>query len=578
VQYRILGPLELVVEGAAVPLGPPKERALLGILLLHANQVVSTDRLIDELWGENPPLSAPKVVQVYVSQLRKRLDGSAHIATQPPGYVVAVGADELDALRFERLVAEARTLADAGNLSAAVDRFDAALDLWRGRVLADVTFESFATNEAERLEELRVAALADRIDCELARGRHDRIVGELETLVAEHPLRERFRAQLMLALYRAGRQTDALAVYQDGRRRLVDELGIEPGPPLQQLERSILRQDRDLEPPARAPYAQRPRQRRAFAAAVLVCAAVATGAFVLVTRAPDQRLVLEPRSVGKIDRKGNIVVGEVAVGSRPAFIAADKHVVWVVGREGTLSRIDGSRMRVVATRPLDTQPSGLALGANALWVGDARRHSVVRVDLEHGVFSGRLPLLEPSRRAALLGPVAPSLAFGDGSLWISRGQTDVLRLNPRTRRVLRDIRPSRGAGGAIAFGEDALWVGGSNAVSRISPALNRVTSTVRLEAMPVALAAGHGSVWVALATAGKVARVDAETEAVESIPVGGAPTALAVDRDAVWVVVPSEGAVLRIDPDRNAVVARILTGATPTAVAVAGDTVWVAVT
>jgi streptogramin lyase len=177
-----------------------------------------------------------------------------------------------------------------------------------------------------------------------------------------------------------------------------------------------------------------------------------------------------------------------------------------------------------------------------------------------------------------LGPVAPSLAFGDGSLWISHGQTDVLRLNPRTRRVLGYIRPSRGARRAIAFGEDALWVGGSNAVSRVSPALNRVTSTTRLGAMPVALAAGHGSVWVALATAGKVARVDAETEAVETIAVGGAPTALAVDRDAVWVVVPSEGAVLRIDPDRNAVVARILTGATPTAVAVAGDSVWVAVT
>jgi DNA-binding SARP family transcriptional activator/streptogramin lyase len=578
VQYRILGPLEVVVDGTAMPLGPAKERALLGILLLHANQVVSAERLVDELWGENPPRSAPKVVQVYVSQLRKRFDGSAQIATQPPGYVVTVGADDLDAVRFEQLVAEARALADAGDPAAAVDRFDSALDLWRGPVLADVIFESFAANEAERLEELRVAALADRIDCELARGRHDRVVGELETLVAEHPLRERFRAQLMLALYRAGRQADALAVYQEGRRRLVDELGIEPGPALQQLERSILRQERALEPPAQAPDEQGPRRRRTLTAAVLVCAAVATGAFALVTRAPDRSLMLEPRSVGRIDPTENTMVGELAVGSRPAFIAADKHVLWVVGREGTLSRIDGSRMRVVATRPLDAQPSGLTLGANALWVGDARQNSVVRVDLAHDAVSDRLPLAEPSARAALLGSVAPSLAFGGGSLWVSRGQTNVLRLNPRTHRVLRDIRPSRGAGGAIAFGEDAVWVGGSNAVSRISPALNRVTSTVRLEAMPVALAAGDGSVWVALGTAGKVARVDVETEAVETIAVGGAPTALAVDRDAVWVVVPSEGAVLRIDPDRNAVVARILTGATPTAVAVAGDTVWVAVT
>jgi DNA-binding SARP family transcriptional activator/streptogramin lyase len=577
VQYRILGPLEVVVEGAAVPLGPAKERTLLGVLLLHANQVVSIDRLIDELWGENPPLTAPKVVQVYVSQLRKRLEGSSNIATQPPGYIVTLGADELDAMCFERLLAEGRTLADSGEPAAAVDRFDAALDLWRGPVLADVTFESFAANEAERLEELRVGALADRIDCELAQGRHDRILGELETLVAEHPLRERFRAQLMLALYRDGRQADALAVYQEARRRLIDELGIEPGHTLQRLERSILRQERELEPPVRATGANRPRRRRALAAAVLICATVVAGAFALGTRTPDQSLMLEPRSVGEIDRKANTIIGEVTVGSRPAFIAADKQAVWVVGREGSLSRVDGSRMRLVLTRPLDAQPSGLALGANALWVGDARRPAVLRVDLEHGVVSGRLPLPEPSRRAAPLGPVAPSLAFGDGSLWISRGQTDVLRLDPRTGRVLRTIRPLRGAGSAIAFGDGAVWVGGSNAVSRISAALNRETSTIRLEAMPVALAAGHGSVWAALGTAGKVARVDVETEAVETITVGGAPTALAVDRDAVWVAVPSEGAVLRIDPERNTVIDRILTGATPTAVAVDGDTVWVAV-
>jgi DNA-binding beta-propeller fold protein YncE len=235
-------------------------------------------------------------------------------------------------------------------------------------------------------------------------------------------------------------------------------------------------------------------------------------------------------------------------------------------------------MRVVTTHPLDAQPSGLALGANALWAGDARRDSVVRFDLAHDAVSDRLPLPEPSARAALLGSVAPSLAFGAGSLWISRGQTNVLKLDPRTHRVLADIRPPRGALAAIAFGEDALWVGGSNAVSRVSPSLNRVMSTIRLEAMPVALAAAHGSVWVALATAGKVARVDVETESVETIPVGGAPTALAVEREGVWVVVPSEGAVFRIDPKRNAVVARIVTGATPTAVAVAGDIVWVSVT
>jgi DNA-binding SARP family transcriptional activator len=203
VEYRILGPLEIQANGELIRLGPAKERALLGILLLHANDVVAGDRLVEELWGERPPESAGKLVHVYVSRLRKTLEQAGAkpvVETRAPGYVATVGDNEIDAARFERLVADAHSSAAAGDFEAALTTYEAALGLWRGRVLADVTFESLARNEADRLEESRVTALAERADCMLELGRHEELVGELEALVAEHPLRERFRAQLMLAL------------------------------------------------------------------------------------------------------------------------------------------------------------------------------------------------------------------------------------------------------------------------------------------------------------------------------------------------------------------------------------------
>jgi DNA-binding SARP family transcriptional activator/DNA-binding beta-propeller fold protein YncE len=578
VQFRILGPLEVVSNGRTTSLGPAKERALLGTLLLHANRVVSVERLVDSLWGENPPPSAPKVVQVYVSQLRKRLDDPERLVTKAPGYLLSADESDLDAATFERLLEQARACADTGEHAAAVEQFDAALALWRGPVLADVTFESLVRGEVDRLEDLRLAAIAERTDCQLALGRHERVIAELEPLVAAHPLRERFRAQLMLALYRAGRQAEALAVYQEGRRLLVEELGIEPGPELRELERSILRQEPALDSPfpARPESRRTARRGRAALAAIPVAALLVVAAVAL--RPSGTGISLEPRSLGRIDARTNEVVGEVPLGFRPRAIAADSRMVWVAGAEGTLIRVDPERLRVLRTLSLGARPSDVDFGRGALWVGDATGEAVVRVDVAHDAVSARVKLPPASARAALLGPVAPSLAFGAGSLWISRGQESVVRIEPRSYRIRAEIRPPRGASSALAFGEGALWVGGWNAVSRISPATNRVTSTIRLGAMPVALAAGAGAVWAVLPAAGKVVRIDAESESVETIPVSGAPTAVAVGREAVWVAVPSRGEVLHIDPGSGEVVARIQTGATPTAVAAAGDDVWVTVT
>jgi DNA-binding SARP family transcriptional activator len=252
-EFRILGPLEVWDEGGEVSLGGRKPRGLLAVLLLHPNEVVPANRLIDELWGEDSPERAAAALRVNVSRLRKALPQDV-LTTRSPGYVMRVQPDELDLHRFERLVDEGRSLLARGLAADASERLRDALSLWRGPALADFAYESFARAAIARLEEIRLAAVELRIDADLALGRHDELVGELEGLIAEHPFRERPRGYLMTALYRSGRQAEALDAYQDARRALVDELGIDPSSPLQELERAILRQDPllDVEGPAPA--------------------------------------------------------------------------------------------------------------------------------------------------------------------------------------------------------------------------------------------------------------------------------------------------------------------------------------
>jgi len=251
-EFRILGPLEVWDEGGEVPMVGSKPRALLAVLLLHPNEVVPVDRLIDELWGENPPEGAAAALRVNVSRLRKVLPHD-QLTTRSPGYVIRVQPDELDLHRFEHLVDEGRSLLARGPAADASKRLRDALALWRGPALADFAYENFAQTAIARLEEIRLAAVELRIDADLACGRHDELVGELEALVAEYPLRERLRIHLMRALYRSGRQAEALDVYDNARRALVDELGIDPSPALQDLERAILRQDPSLDLEATAP-------------------------------------------------------------------------------------------------------------------------------------------------------------------------------------------------------------------------------------------------------------------------------------------------------------------------------------
>src|SRR6476619_4267141 len=250
-EFRILGPLEVVEDGEPVALGTLKERLVLAVLLLHANEFVSRERLIDDLWGEAPPPTARKAVNVYVSKLRQTLrrGGTDPIATASGGYRLHVDPERLDASRMEVLVANSRQCVSKGELENAAEGFEEALSLWRGPTLAGLQLESRGRDEVAWLDELRLAALTDLIDCDIALARHEQVLGELNVLVREHPLRERLRAQQMLALYRAGRQAEALEAYAEARRTLVDDLGIEPSEPLQRLQQAILRNDASLETP-----------------------------------------------------------------------------------------------------------------------------------------------------------------------------------------------------------------------------------------------------------------------------------------------------------------------------------------
>jgi DNA-binding SARP family transcriptional activator len=245
IEFRILGSLEVLREGQALPLGTRMQRALLAALLLRANEVTSTDRLIEDLWPDHAPTTALKTLRAYVSRLRRALDDSgSQLRTVGSGYRLEVARDALDSDRFEHLLDDARRTADSVEAS---ELLADALGLWRGPVLADLAYQPFAQAEITRLEELRLLALEERIEADLELGRHAQVVGEIRSLVGEHPFRERLWAALMLALYRCGRQAEALEVYREARTSLVEELGLEPGPALQEVEAAILRQDTSLQ-------------------------------------------------------------------------------------------------------------------------------------------------------------------------------------------------------------------------------------------------------------------------------------------------------------------------------------------
>ena len=453
-EFRILGPLQVLDEGRELPLRGAKQRALLALLLLEPNRVVSRDRLIDELWHTDPPETASTALQVYVSQLRKAL-GRDLILTQPPGYLIRVSDGEVDLHRFERLVATA-----GGEDSAeAALLLREGLALWRGAPLAELG-NPFARAERARLEEQRLAALEQRIEAELALGRHAELVPELEGLVREQPLRERLRGQLMLALYRGGRQADALEVYRAGRRLLDEDLGLKPDDELQRLERAILNHDPSLESPVVAGV-ERPsvaRRRRAASS--------------------HGEALAPPDSVAVIDPQRSRVVGHVLVGRRPVALAIGHGSVWVANADdGTVSRIDPDRREVIRTIGIGAPAIDLAVATDAVWVANGSDGTISRIDPSADAVVETIDLR--GSRELVWNPTY-AVDADDDSVWVAAGPHHVLRIDPTTNEPAAIIDVGHVPVG-VALGEEALWVvTTAQRALRIEPHTNAATTEVAI--------------------------------------------------------------------------------------------------
>jgi DNA-binding SARP family transcriptional activator/DNA-binding beta-propeller fold protein YncE len=553
VEFRILGPLEAEQDGRLVPLGGRKQRALLALLLLHANAVVPRDRLIDELWGDEPPETARTALQVHVSQLRKALGGD-RIETRAPGYRVRTEPDALDLERFERLVAEGRDALAGGDAERSADALREALALWRGTPLAELGEVPFAQRECLRLEELRLAALEERVEADLQLGGHARLVPELEGLVREHPLRERLRGQLMLALYRCGRQADALEVYRSGRR-LLDELGLQPDDELQRLERAILNHDPSLESPLipgvrRPAVAQRPQASSP-------------------TEAP-----VPPDSVAVIDPQRSQVVGHVLVGRRPVAVAIGHGSVWVANADdGTVCRIHPDRREVIRTIGIGAPAIDLAVTTDAVWVANGSDGTVSRIDPSADAVVETIDLRGSSELA--WNPTY-AVAADDDSLWIAAGPHHVHRIDPTTNEPFAIIDVGHAPVG-VAVGEEALWVVTfAERALRIEPHTNTATTEVPI-GYPVALTTGEQAVWVS-DSRGQVWRINPDTATVsQTTPVGGGLVGLCATEGVVFAANNADGTVVQIDPQDGRVVGFVSVGHAPTDVASWDGTVWVSI-
>lgn len=560
-EFRILGPVEVVDDGRMLRLGSGRQLALVAVLLLHANEAVSVDRLVDELWGGSPPATAAKIVRNYASLLRKELGD--RLVTRPPGYLLRVEEGELDSDRFEDAV-------ESGSLENLTD----ALTLWRGPPLSQFAYEPFAQNDIARLEELRLAAVEARVDAQLALGQHERAIKELEPLLQQHPLRERPYGLLMLALYRSGRQADALDVYQRARRSLDEQLGIEPGPALRELERKILNQDESLAaPPGAIPAAARRRRPVVLAVAAFVLVAVIAAAYAATRDSADGLNEIRPNHVGVIDPETNTIVAAVPVGIRPGPVAAGTGSVWVANLgDRNLTRIDPKERSVVGTVSLgDRTPTGLAVGAGAVWVAYGLRGELSRVEPQFNRVARTIAVTDRSPTG--------SVAVGAGHVWAAFGDSTLARIQPTSMRLsgsaLTGFIPA-----AVIVGSGSVWVvtSGDATVQRFSPFTFQegAIRTISVGGRPAAIAYGEAALWVTNRGDDTVTRIDPGTHGTIDIRVGDEPAAVAVGAGAVWVANSGDGTVSHIDPSTKEVVATIDVGNAPAGVAVAGGFVWVA--
>ena len=607
--FGILGPLEVSRSGCVVPLGGPRQRAVLALLLLEANRVVSMDRLAEDVWGGDPPEGWVTTVQTYIFHLRRALEpdrargvSGAVLVTRNHGYLLLVNREHLDAAQFQDGFTAGRAALDAGRYAEAAETLRRALALWRSTVLADLADYAFIQPEAGRLDELRLAALEARIDADLALGRHDALTGELEHLVAEHPLRERLQGQLMLALYRCGRQAEALAAYRRARDLLAGELGIDPGEPLRHLHGSVLAHDPALDwsdgrgavaevhpagagspSPSPAPRRRRPRpapgshvlgwgRRRGHRLLVagLALVVIATAAIVVVARpGAGGPAGLPGNTVGLIDSSGARVGAAVSVGS-PAGLAYGDGSVWVVnGTEGTVSRINPATHAVIEQVPVGSAPSAVAISGENVWVTNSGDGTVTRINAAANIVV----------QTTQVGNVPVAIASGPSGVWVTNsGDDTVNRIDPLTGEVTRTVQVGGDPDG-IAVGPDAVWVanGEDGTVTRIDPATGQPSGPVPVGSGPAGIAVTPAAVWVANSLDLTVAKIDPATGRVTAlIDVGDGPGGIVATGDALWVSDEFDATLDRIDLRSGQVTRSVFVGSSPRGLAATPSGVWVA--
>jgi YVTN family beta-propeller protein len=619
-QFGMLGPLEVSRCGRAVPLGGPRQRAVLALLLLEANRVVSLDRLAEDVWGGHPPDGWVTTVQIYVSHLRQALEpdrvrGAAGevLVTRNRGYLLRVDDKQLDAARFQDGFAAGRAALEAGRYAEAADTLRTALGLWRGGVLADLADYAFTRPEAARLEELRLAAVEARIDADLALGRHDALTAELEQLAAEHPLRERMHGQLMLTLYRCGRQADALAAYRRVRGLLAGELGIDPGEPLRRLHASVLAQDPALDwhgdrlapaegqspgagaaadghrpgadapvalaaagsparlaAPKRGPVRARWRTRRLLVIGSALAVATAACLVAVIRPWAGEPSGLPADSVGLINPSGGRVGDPVSV-DNPAGLAYGDGAVWAVdSADGTLARIDPAT-HAVQQIPVGSTPSAVAITGPDAWVTNSGDGTVSRVST---VTNRVVDTIQ-------VGNLPAAIAAGSGAVWVANeADATVDRIDPATDDVTTKGGIQVGARpDGIAVGPGGVWVanGEDGTVQRIDPATDQADGPVHVGAGPAGIAVTPGAVWVANSLDLTVSEVDPASGAVTAtVDVGDGPSSIVVAGNSLWVSDEFDATLDRIDVRAARVVRRVHLGSSPQDMAVAGSGVWVA--
>ena len=575
--FAILGPLQVHRGTEPRAIGSGRQAELLALLVMHRNIAVATERLVDDLWDGRPPETAAKIVQNAVSALRRALgdESGAVLVTQGRGYMLVTAEGGTDVDHAEQLLEQGRAELAAGNAADAARTLRTALGLWRGTPLPEIAYRSFARDEIARLEELRLVVLEERIAADLARGERAELVPELEQLVARHPLREGFRGQLMLALYRAGRQARALQVYSEGRIALSEELGIEPGEHLKRLERAILDHDPELDGPTRTRTLPvvRGRERLVLATGVIVLA-VAAAAALWMSRSGSAAVTVGGNTVGLIDPASGRILGDFTPVGAPSKVVTSGRLAWTMSEGGSITRIDlntGSRRLFRAPG----RASDMVLGGGWLWISTVSNApagkataAVVRLDRDTMTAEGAVPLPgagESSDRVPL--------TYGsDQEKVFAAAFGELSSIDPTTRR-----RTTLAADGvdaeALASGLGAVWATFAGltgpGLERIDPAGPHVRRTILPAQSVGSLAVAGSSVWVADPLSGDVWRVDpAATSKPQRVPVGESALGVSAAGTNVWVADGVNGTIARISPHgQRVVVHRYPVGETPRSVA-----------